>query len=229
MEMIRPVGVRKLSLQMYAQLERAIVDCTIAPGTQLNHDELAAEFGVSRTPVRDTLHLLEASGLVERRASTGWVVTPIRLQDVDDLAELRSLMEPAGLRRIVEWDDERLHEVVSMFDDFEAPMPQSDVERYLERDDRFHRLLIDASGNEHLVRAYHVVDRQLARFKRFVSYRSEARRDRSLDEHRIVCQELGRRDLRAASRAMRSHLEQAHEALRDYIRHTLPELVPPSA
>jgi DNA-binding GntR family transcriptional regulator len=217
-----PVAERKLSSHMYRQLEDAIVECVLPPGTALSDRELAQQFGVSRTPVRDTLHLLEASGLVERGPRTGWTVTQIGLQNVRELYELRCLLEPAGLTRIVEWDDEQLSKLASMFDDFSVPMAQADVERYLTRDDEFHQSLIKATGNAQLTRAYYVVDRQLARCKRFVSYQDDSRREESLREHRRVCEALGRRDETAAREALLEHLRTAQETITTAIKASAP-------
>lgn len=217
-----PVAERKLSSHVYRELENAIVDCSLPPGTPLSDRELAEQFGVSRTPVRDTLHLLQASGLVERGQRTGWVVTQIRIQDVEELYELRSLLEPAGLSRIVEWDEERLQKVGTLFDDFDMPMAGADVERYLVRDDEFHRLIVQATENSHLIRAYRVVDRQLARCKRFVSYQDNPRREESLREHRAVCHALAARDLNAARTALLDHIRTARHALTGAITTSAP-------
>ncbi|TLP77517.1 GntR family transcriptional regulator [Nesterenkonia sphaerica] len=208
-----PVVERKLSSHLYRELENAIVDCSFAPGAPLSDRELAAQFKVSRTPVRDTLHLLEVSGLVERGERTGWFVTQIRSQDVEELYELRSLLEPAGLSRIVEWNAEDLHYVGTLFDDFVMPVSRDDVERYLLRDDEFHQLIIQGTQNSQLIKAYRVVDRQLARCKRFVSYQDNLRREESLREHRAVCHALAARDLDTARSALIHHIYEARNAL----------------
>ena len=210
---LTPVAERKLSSHMYLELEDAIVDCSLPPGTPLSDRELAEQFGVSRTPVRDTLHLLQASGLVERGRRTGWVVTEIRTQDVEELYELRSLLEPAGLTRIVQWEDEDLRRVGSLFDDFTMPVAAAEVELYLDRDDEFHQLIIKATENSQLIRAYRVVDRQLARCKRFVSYQDNPRRKESLREHRAICHALAERDLGGARTALLDHISTARTAL----------------
>lgn len=220
--MMMPIPERKLSSHMYRELENAIVECVLPPGTALSDRELAQQFGVSRTPVRDTLHLLESSGLVERGQRTGWAVTQIRLQDVRELYELRALLEPAGLGRIVEWEDDALSKVASMFDGFSVPMGQGEVEHYLTRDDEFHQLIIKATGNSQLTRAYYVVDRQLARCKRFVSYQDDSRREDSLREHRLVCEALGRRDEKAARATLLDHIRTAEDALTGAIKASVP-------
>jgi DNA-binding GntR family transcriptional regulator len=141
---------------------------------------------------------------------------------VHELYELRALLEPAGLGRIVEWEDGELSKVASMFDDFAVSMDQGDVERYLTRDDEFHQLIINATGNSQLTRAYYVVDRQLARCKRFVSYQDDSRREESLIEHRRVCEALGKRDEKAARAALLDHIRTAQDALTTAIKASVP-------
>lgn len=206
---------------MYDELERVIVDCSLPPGSPLNDSDLAAQFGVSRTPVRDTLHLLEASGLVERGKSTSWFVTPIRMRDVEEISEMRALLEPAGLPRIIDWDDERLQQLGSLFDEFRIPVSASDTQKYLARDDDFHGILIGATGNSRIQSTYRVIDRQLARCKRYVSVGDDGRRAASLEEHRAVCSALAARDLDAARVALLDHLERAHEALAAAVKASL--------
>lgn len=215
---IAPVPDPKLSSHMYRELEDAIVKCSFLPGTPLSDRELAAQFNVSRTPVRDTLHLLQVSGLVERGQRTGWVVTQIKPQDVEELYELRSLLEPAGLSRIIEWGETDLQRVGGFFEGFAETMTASDVERYLVRDDEFHQLIVQATGNAQLIRAYRVVDRQLARCKRFVSYQDNIRREESLQEHRTICHALEKRDLVTARVALLDHIHTARKALTGAIK-----------
>lgn len=216
------ISERKLSAFLYAELERSIVECSLLPGAPLSDRQLAAQFGASRTPVRETLQQLESAGLVERGTLTGWRVASIDLTDVEELYQLRALLEPTGLERIVEWDDAALNRVATMFDEFTTPMGQADVERYLMRDDELHQLIVEAAGNSRITKAYHVVDRQLARCKRFVSYRDDARREESLREHQQVCKALGRRDAEAARTVMLAHLRTAKNTLTGAIQASLP-------
>ena len=168
--------------------------------------------------MRETLHLLEASGLVEPRQKTGWVVSSITQKDVDELYEFRCLLEPVGIEKIVQWDDERLREITTMFDDFGDSVATDRAAEYLSRDDEFHNLIIAAADNSRLQKSYYVIDRQISRCKRFVSYGDSERRDASLVEHKAICDHLSRRDVAGATEKLIAHIRNAQEKLRVAIR-----------
>ena len=202
-----------MGTQVYERLKQAIVDCSLDPGAFLSDRHLAEELGVSRTPVRDALRQLESAGLVVRRGRAGWAVSGLDARDLKEVFELRRLLEPAGLLRIVEWDPERLQRFTSLFDEFSTPMNQETIARYLEIDDEFHSTIVAAADNRRLAQAYDVVLLQLSRYRHFTSYRYEGRVDQSLHEHRTVCDALARRDAEAAARALVAHISSAEEKL----------------
>jgi DNA-binding GntR family transcriptional regulator len=80
-------------------LRRAILQGTIAGGTQLKQNDVAARFGVSVVPVREALQRLIADGLAVLHPNRGVTVTDISENDFLDIAELRALLEPQALRR----------------------------------------------------------------------------------------------------------------------------------
>ncbi len=208
-----PVAVEQISSRVFETLERAIVECVLEPGAVLSDRQLAQELDVSRTPVRDALRQLESTGLVERRGRVGWAVTRVDVRDVEELFELRCLLEPAGLSRIAEWDDDRLRRFATLFDDFETPMSTEDIARYLQVDDEFHETIVAAAENRRLTRAYRTLSRELARFRHFTSYRYEGRVDQSLGEHRAICSAIARRDAPAAADALVAHIRSARTKL----------------
>jgi DNA-binding GntR family transcriptional regulator len=85
---------RTLSAAIVEQLRQGILSGHHAAGTQLRQDALAAEFGVSRIPVREALFQLEAEGLVRIEPHKGAVVASFSLEEIDDIFDLRVLLEP---------------------------------------------------------------------------------------------------------------------------------------
>ena len=205
------IGAQSIRDQVYKKLEQAIVDGTLRPNAVLSDRHLSEELGVSRTPIRDALHILESSGLVQRRGRIGWVVAGISLQDVEELFDLRCLLEPAGISKIVQWDEEPLQKLTSSFDEFTPDLDSSQVPRYLERDDAFHKALCEASENSRLVHVYGVMERQIHRIRHGVSYRYQGRVSQSLAEHRAICAALAGRNEQTARQALIAHIRTAKD------------------
>jgi DNA-binding GntR family transcriptional regulator len=88
------LGHRTLSAAIVEQLRRDILDGTYAAGAQLRQDALAASFQVSRIPVREALFQLEAEGLLRIEPHKGAIVSAFSLEEIDDVFDLRVLLEP---------------------------------------------------------------------------------------------------------------------------------------
>lgn len=229
MPSLEPVAVEHVSQRVFDELEQAIVACTLEPGAVLSDRQLAEELNVSRTPVRDALRQLESTGLVERRGRVGWAVTRVDVRDVEELFDLRCLLEPAGLARIVTWSDDRLRRLTTTFDDFTTPMGTEDIARYLEVDDQFHEAIVAAAENRRLILAYRRLSRELDRCRHFTSYRYEGRVDQSLGEHRAICSALARRDASAAAEALVGHIVSAKTKLVAVVQGSVAVTSPRSA
>jgi GntR family transcriptional regulator, transcriptional repressor for pyruvate dehydrogenase complex len=212
-------------VQVAEQLRGAILSGELAPGAELPTErELAETFGASRASVREALRVLEAQGLIEgggaptravvAEESVGPVrdalVTLLRLNrvELDDLVELRCLLESAALRRAAgRRDRTRLGEARQALEDMRAPGVS--VESFDAADVRFHLALVRASGNEamHLVMlALHdAVARHLLAALR-------AQRDprrlfrRLLAEHEAIIEAVEAGDAERAATLMETHL-----------------------
>jgi len=92
---------RTLASAIVDQLRRDILDGTLVAGTLLRQDSLAKDFQVSRIPVREALFQLEAEGLVDMRPHKGAVVSTFSKEEIDDVFELRALLEPRLLQQSV--------------------------------------------------------------------------------------------------------------------------------
>ncbi|MEP9352968.1 GntR family transcriptional regulator [Xanthobacter sp. KR7-65] len=90
---------RTLSAAILDQLRQAILEGTHPAGTQLRQDALADAYGVSRIPVREALFQLEAEGLVRIVPQKGAIVSDLSIEEIDDVFELRRIMEPRLLAR----------------------------------------------------------------------------------------------------------------------------------
>ena len=121
----------------------------IAPGAKLREADLAGEFGVARTRIRDSLAALEQRGLVERIPNRGAVVTRLDLSQVFHIYELREVLEGLCARLATErTPPERWRRELELF---EGPMKEliarNELDPYIERYEALRRALIEAAGN----------------------------------------------------------------------------------
>ncbi len=146
----RPTRAPALGEQLAAVLRDQIVRRTIAPGTHLVEDTLAAEYDVSRGPVRDALRLLEAQGLVEARRR-GFHVIGLTRRDIDDLYGLREALEVVAATRAIDHaTEDDLAVGRAIVADMIASADRSDAAGFAEADLRFHALLYRMSGNRRI-------------------------------------------------------------------------------
>jgi GntR family transcriptional regulator, rspAB operon transcriptional repressor len=214
MAQLRRIEVVRINEQVYEAVEAAIVRCDLDPGAVLGDRQLAEMLGVSRTPVRDALHRLESSGLVERRGRMGWMVSTFALQDVRELFELRRVFEPLGLERLSQaWDEAVVRELSHSFEQFPERLTPDLLPDYLHDDHRFHKRIVGCSRNGRVIRFYEAVEKQIDRIRHYLSYNYEGRVEASLKEHREICAAIAARDLSAATEALDNHLRNVEELI----------------
>jgi DNA-binding GntR family transcriptional regulator len=190
-------GAPGLSLrkQVVAILREAILACRMEPGTVLNERELAEQLGVSKTPVREALSLLNHEGLVQILPRQAYVVTPITVRDVHECFDLRIILECAAVElaavRITDAELDALDQVVS------GEADATPVTGTLDRNVSFHALIARASGNERLTM---LIEKVLGEMPRLISAGYVT------GEHEQLMNALRKRDPVSASKGMRDHI-----------------------
>jgi DNA-binding GntR family transcriptional regulator len=149
--MSRQLQIRSVVDQVHAELLERIVAGELAPGSRLRQEALAAELGVSRTPLREALARLVSEGLVEFVPNRGATVAQRDFNDMDEAWRARLVLEPGAARLAAERRDaeevERLREAVRR-----QRAAADDVTASFEVNREFHLALVAASGNAHLLR-----------------------------------------------------------------------------
>jgi DNA-binding GntR family transcriptional regulator len=133
---------RTLSAAIAEQLRQAILAGDFAAGVQLRQDALAAQFGVSRIPLREALFQLEAEGLIHIEAHKGAVVLGFARDEIDDVFELRLLLEPRLLERSIARMTAADYEEVARLDAaFDIAIAQKDIARWGQLNAQLHMSL----------------------------------------------------------------------------------------
>ena len=216
----RPARAARTTLAETLRLKLAeeIISGALAPGLPLDEQELAQRFGVSRTPVREAIRQLEASGLVVARAHRGAVVALPTPRELDDMframAELEALC--AGLCA-VEMNPAARQELLAQHERMTAITREGDAQRYAAANDVFHGLIYTGTGNTFLAEITRATRVRVSPFRR-AQFRASGRLLQSNHEHGIVVQAILRGDRQGASEAMRDHIMLVRDAVRTVSR-----------
>jgi len=149
--MARASGARSLARRAYEALKQDILTCTLRPGTQIYEGELAARYGTSKTPVREALNLLGQEGLVEVLPRRGYLVAPVTLRDVQEVFQLRLVLETAAAELAAEHiTEEGLRQLNALVAVRYTYGDRASYARFLRANREFHVAVAQASGNGRL-------------------------------------------------------------------------------
>jgi DNA-binding GntR family transcriptional regulator len=152
---LAPLQPADLPHQVHARLVQAIRDGLLKPGDRLIETEIAASLQVSRTSVREALHLLESSGLVVSSPHRGTYVAEIDAADARDLYTLRALLEAHAARHLAQHPQAPLFgQLQDVVDDMARAVEREEYQRIVDLDIAFHRLVCSAAGNRRLLETW---------------------------------------------------------------------------
>ena len=198
------------------QLADEIVSGVLAPGRALDEQELARRFGVSRTPVREAIRQLCASGLVQVRPHRGAVValpTAEQLHDMfEAMAELEALCAGLSARNMTAAERRALE---GLHQELRGLVHQGDPMRYHERNEAFHGAIYAGTHNGYLAELTLMTRKRVAPFRR-AQFRATGRLGGSWQEHDRVVHAILRGDRQAAAEARHVHIGFVRDAFRDH-------------
>jgi DNA-binding GntR family transcriptional regulator len=188
------------------KLAQRIVAGELQPGTPLDETLLAGEYDVSRTPVREALRLLAASGLVDQRAHAKAIVAKPDETDLrgmfDVMAELEALC--AG-RAALAMDASERDALDALHAQMAGIVRDGDAIAYAEANDAFHSAIYDGAHNAYLCEITRSTRARLQPFRR-AQFGARGRLGKSHSEHGLIVDAILRGDRAAAEAAMRSHI-----------------------
>lgn len=193
---------------VYETLRERIGSLELAPGTRLHEVELASSLAVSRTPLREALHMLLAEGLVHQLPTGGVVVAPLDPAQMRDLYVVRAALEGVVAREAcARASDEELRELAATVDqmsrllDYPAEM--------LRLGQAFHARLLGVAGNRYCEQLLRQLRGHLNRYQS-VTATIEPRRHEAYAEHRRILEAVQQRDGDEAEQLMRAHVMAAY-------------------
>ena len=203
---------RPLYEDVAERLRAQIFAHELAPGSWLDEQSLAQQFGISRTPMREAIKVLASEGLVTTKMNRGAYVTEVDRRDLEQIFTVLSLLEGQAAK---ETASKATEEELNLLDDLhhrlEKAAADRDVEQFFEINVKFHELIQDISSNKWMNGV--IADlRKVLKLQRRDSLTRTGRLQNSLLEHREILQAILKRDPTAAEAAMRKHLARGLEA-----------------
>lgn len=203
-------------------LRRRILDQELPPGAALREQDLAAEFGVSRARIRDAFGILEERGLIERVPNRGAVVARLELGRIDELFEVREVLEAQTVRLATEraprgtWDD-----LASLFGEpMAAALARNDLDAYADAVHAFRNRCITQARNEVLSKLLDsLYDRTWILIRRLVLVPGRAQE--GMRQQRRILAAMCAGDAQRAERLKRDNIRSARAWLHDYRKYLL--------
>ena len=199
---------RLTTAEVYEALRRKILEHTIPPATKVNIHHLSREFGVSPTPVREALRLLQGDNLLVATSNKGYATTQVLdLQGVRDLFEFRLLIEPWAARTAA---TNRLNNPARVLDDELAHFDASGdslQHALISHDSRFHRAILESTENQTVIQSFEQSHCHLHLFRMYGhnwDWRS------TIKEHKSIAEAIRAAEPTAAEDMMRRHLQSAY-------------------
>jgi DNA-binding GntR family transcriptional regulator len=201
---------RALYEEVADQLRTRILAHELAPGSWIDEQVLCAQFGISRTPLREALKVLATEGLVTMKLRRGAYVTETSAQDLAEVFHLLALLESDAAAVVAqEASDNDLVELAALHQTLEDAA--GDREAFFKANEGFHLRLLQLANNrwrEHVVADL----RKVMKLNRHHSLLKEGRLHASLNEHRHLMKALLTRDPDKARQLMSHHIQNGQAA-----------------
>lgn len=204
-----------------AEIRQAILNGTLAPGSRVRQEALAAQLGVSRAPIRQALLVLERDGLVHRDGRRGAVVAPLDADLISDIYEFRAAVDAYAASALATRGDFDPAPFRRIIVEGRTAVRAGDLSRLIELDSRFHIGLYEAAGNRVMVQVMRAqwthIRRAMAVTLTISGYPRQV-----WDEHAAIVNAIARRQVRRAGELARAHTTNARAILIRNLAEAMP-------
>lgn len=220
---VAAVAAPSLAEQVYAHVKGALFDLTLLPGDTFAEADIVAVTGVSRTPVRQALQRLAREGFVQVTSRSGWRVRPFDFERLEQLYDLRIVLELAAVSRLCTQPDvAQLPVMAQLLAAWGVPeqerLPVGREAALL--DEAFHCALVEATGNAEMAAVHRDVTEKISIVRR-LDFTQKTRIDSTYDEHWAVLQAILQHREADACSLLKAHIEVSKAEVRKITIHNL--------
>jgi len=218
--MLTNINTKTLREQTYKAIKDQILKNLLLPGHDITIRKLAADLGISETPVREALVMLKAEGLVDYEPHKKPKIANITEGEVRQVYEVRKLIEPYAVRLVIEGlsKNPQLREKLQKVDELAKKIAQTPVEtceydEYVEIDLNLNELFLQAAENRLFREVLMLISSRSMRIRTFVEATSKVKESYLMHaitlEHQMIIQAMLQEDIHEAQKRVRQHLSNA--------------------
>ncbi|RNF38387.1 GntR family transcriptional regulator [Planococcus salinus] len=208
-----------LAEQAYEYIKKMIITGELDPGEELPEEKLAAELGISRTPLREALRRLAVDALIELRKTRPAVVAGFNHEDVKEIMEIRRLLEIHNLEHLSKADQQRV--IPDLRENAARQLKavkENDYVCFMDTDQEFHALLYSSNSNKRMKEMIYTVNTGGSRAFLLLSETICKSAVEAYHEHLSIIEAIEKGDIEAAKQQMALHLKNIEKRLLEYIK-----------
>lgn len=203
------ISPKTLTDAVYMQIRNDIIDGQLAPDSKLRIEHMKSSYNVGATPIREALSRLSSDGFVHTEGQRGFRVTPVSINDLLEITELRIMLELKALTQSIEaGDDDWESRIVTTFfrlSKTESGTKIDNMELWEQRNREFHEALLSACSSQWLLRFYRIIYDQHKRYRNISITESLAIRTLH-EEHQRIYDAVLARDNKTACAETEQHI-----------------------
>lgn len=203
---------------VFNTLREAILRGDLVPGERLMELQLAAKLGVSRTPIREAIRMLEQEGLAITIPRKGAIVAGMTEKDMQDVLEIREALEELSVQVACDKiTEEEIAELQKNMKNFEHSLKSGDLKKMAQADVEFHDVIYRATDNPKLISMLNNLREQMYRYR--VEYlKNPQNHEQLLKEHEAIYKGIVEKDKDAVTEMIRKHISNQVAVVKHMIR-----------
>jgi DNA-binding GntR family transcriptional regulator len=201
----------------YELIKRMILKGYFKPGERLIENQLSKKFGVSRTPIRESIRKLAAEGLVEITPKGGTKISKLSKNDIDEIYEIRDVLESFAAEKAASIiTDREIGSLEKSLEDAEKALLNKDMKRMAQIDTKIHNLICKSSKNNRLFQLVDVLCTNITRHRELILETPGAGKE-AIAGHREIINALKKRNKKATRKSVHDHIMRGREILLEII------------
>ncbi len=204
---IQTIQRKSLHLELVECLQRLIIGGDLAPGSKVPEKELCAQFGVSRTPLREALKVLASDGLIKLEPNRGAWVTLVTVSEVEEVFPVLGALEAlSGELACKSISDDEITGVRALHEQMLHAYESRDLDSYFSINQKIHRAILLAARNDTLATSCQALSLRMQR-ARYLANMTEGRWHYAVQEHEKIMEYLADRNGKMLAETLLAHMD----------------------